>query len=101
MGFLLFDQYTYLHFCVGSIAFFFGIPIHIWFILHTIFEIIENNKYGVKILNKVPFWPGGKSNNDTLINSIGDTIGTMLGWIVAYLIDKLCNRFGLYRELKK
>lgn len=101
MGFLLFDQYTYLHFCNGSIAFYFGCPLYIWIILHTLFEIIENNKYGVKLLNKIPFWPGGKSKNDTFINSVGDTIGTILGWITAYLIDKLANKYGLYREMKK
>ena len=101
MGQRIFDQYTYLHFCIGSVGFFFGITFRNWIILHTIFEIVENNKYGVKVLKQIPFWPGGKSRNDAFINSVGDTIGTILGWIMAYLIDKLANKYGLYREMKK
>ena len=59
MGFCyLINIHTYifvmvqLHFILDSL--------YIWIILHTLFKIIENNKYGVKLLNKIPFWPGGK-----------------------------------------
>ena len=40
MGYQLFDKYTYLHFAMGIVAYF-------WNILHTIFEIVENTQMGM------------------------------------------------------
>ena len=34
--------------------------------------------------------------NNSLINSVGDTIGTLLGWLSAYGIDKIGNYYNLY-----
>ena len=44
MGLKLFDQYTYLHFASGIIAYYLGLPMLWWFIAHTVFEITENMK---------------------------------------------------------
>jgi uncharacterized membrane protein len=50
MGIRLFDQYTYLHFAVGIIVYFWSISILNWFILHTIFEFLENTQMGMNII---------------------------------------------------
>jgi hypothetical protein len=89
MGVKLFDQYTYLHFAVGIVVYFFDISILQWIVLHTIFEIIENTPMGMNIINTyITFWPGGKPRADTIINSFGDTIGAVIGWISAYYLVK-------------
>ena len=88
MGQLLFDRFTYLHFASGIIAYFFDLSLLQFIILHTIFEIIENTKFGINFINKYLFsWPGGKSDSDRIINNIGDTIGALIGWLSAYLIS--------------
>jgi Fe2+ transport system protein B len=97
MGIRLFDQYTYLHFALGIIVFFWNISLIFWLILHTIFEIVENTSYGMSIINKyITWWPGGKPRPDAIINSVGDSIGAIIGWVSAYYIDKLGNKYGLY-----
>ena len=45
-----------------------------------------------------PYWPGGKNYSDTLNNMIGDTIGSILGWYSAKLLDELGNKYGLYSK---
>ena len=99
MGLKLFDQYTYLHFAVGIIAYFFNISILSWFAIHSIFEIVENTNFGINIINTyLKFWPGGKPYPDTFINIIGDTIGTIIGWLSAYLLDKYGSKYKLYKS---
>jgi hypothetical protein len=39
MGFQFFDQYTYLHFAVGIIVYFWNISLLKWVIFHTVFEV--------------------------------------------------------------
>jgi hypothetical protein len=90
MGYQYFDKYTYLHFAVGIVAYYWNISLPNWVILHTIFEILENTQMGMNIINEyIVLWPGGKQKSDTIINNIGDTIGTILGWLSAYYLDKL------------
>lgn len=99
MGDYLLDQYTYLHFASGIIAYFWNISLVQWIILHTVFEIIENTKIGVHIINKyMIFWPGGKPKADSFINNIGDTIGAILGWLSAYGIDTVGSKYKLYEK---
>lgn len=99
MGIQVFDQYTYLHFSSGIISYFWDIHLIDWIILHTIFEILENSKLGIKFINHyIKLWPGGKQQSDTFINSIGDTIGAILGWLSAYFIDKLGQKYGWYKS---
>ena len=54
-------------------------------------------------INKyVKFWPGGKPCPDSLINNIGDTIGTILGWLTAYYLDNMGKKYGWYEvHIKK
>ena len=97
MGHLLFDQYTYLHFAVGIIAYFWNISLFNWFILHIAFEILENSQIGMDFINKhITCWPGGKSKPDTIINSIGDIYGAMIGWISACCLDNIGNKYKWY-----
>ena len=99
MGQYLFDQYTYLHFSVGVIAYFFGINFIPWIIIHIIFEIIENTNIGMKFINNYfTFWPGGKPKADSFINIIGDNIGGILGWVSAYYLDILGDKYNLYQK---
>jgi len=98
MGLNIFDQFTYLHFSTGIIAYFFSVPIIIWLILHTLFEITENSSIGIKLINNYfKFWPGGKPHKDSLLNIIGDTIGTILGWLSAYGIDNIGEYYNWYK----
>lgn len=55
---MLFDQYTYLHFAIGIVVYFWNISLINWVIIHTIFEIIENTQTGIHIINvSSPFRP--------------------------------------------
>jgi len=96
MGVKIFDQYTYLHFATGIIAYFWNIPILLWFVMHTIFEVIENTKIGMQFINNFSIWPGGKPYADNTINIIGDTIGSMLGWWSAYALDHIGKKKKWY-----
>lgn len=88
MGLTLFDRYTYLHFAVGVVIYFYDISLLQWSILHTVFEVLENTPSGMYFIsNYIKVWPGGKSFSDSLINSTGDTIGAILGWISGYILD--------------
>jgi hypothetical protein len=97
MGDLFFDQYTYLHFAVGIVVYFWNISLFNWVILHTIFEFLENTQMGMNIINQyIVFWPGGKPKSDTIINRVGDTLGAVLGWLSAYYLNKLGNNYKWY-----
>ena len=99
MGKLLFDQYTYLHFAVGIIAYFWGIKLLGWIFIHLSFEIIENTQYGINFINNyLYFWPGGKPKPDTIINIVGDNVGALLGWLSAYYLDTLGAKFKWYSQ---
>jgi len=97
MGLNIFDQFTYLHFSTGIVAYFFGLPLLYWIVLHTIFEITENTSFGINMINNYfKFWPGGKPYSDSFVNCVGDTLGTVIGWFSAYLIDNLGSKYKLY-----
>ena len=86
MGIYFTDKYSLLHFANGVIAYYWNISFILWFILHLLYEYIENTQQGIKIINKIKLWPGGKENPDTIINNIGDQFYGMLGWIFTYFI---------------
>lgn len=97
MGKYFFDQYTILHFAVGIIAYFWNVSLLNTVVLHTIFEIIENTEQGMNFINTYfKMWPGGKPQSDTLINSVGDTVGIIAGWILAQMVDKYSDEHYLY-----
>jgi hypothetical protein len=90
MGATFTDPYSLLHFATGVIAYFWGISLKNWFILHLSFEILENTDYGMYLINNnkwIP-WPGGKSHKDSIVNSIGDQFYSMLGWYISFLISQ-------------
>ena len=90
------DQYTLLHFAVGVVFYFWGSTLSNWIIIHILFELFENSDIGVKVINDINIWPGGKPRKDTAVNIIGDILFGILGWISAYYLDKLGNRHGIY-----
>ncbi len=99
MGNQLFDQFTYLHFAVGVIVYFWNISLPIWFAIHTFYELFEITPVGMKFINTYfgKLWPGeGKHVAEPLINGLGDTIGALLGWFSAYYLDHLGNKYGWY-----
>jgi hypothetical protein len=74
------------------------VPFLYWLILHTIFEIVENTHMGMYIINTyMGFWPGGKPKADTIKNCFGDTLGAVFGWLSAYYVDKVGNKYGWYQ----
>ena len=89
MGIYFTDKFSLLHFANGIVAYFWGIPILVWFILNILYEWVENSSLGIKIINKIKIWPGGKHKADTLVNSIGDQLYCLVGWIVAWYIGQL------------
>lgn len=98
MGTTLLDQYSYLHFAVGIVVYFWGISLENWFVIHSLFELSENTQIGMDIINTVfkGYWPGGKTHADSPINMLGDTIIGLLGWISAYFLDNLGRKYNWY-----
>ncbi len=97
MGKALVDQYTLLHFAVGVLAYFWGIGAWLTLWVHTLFELVENTSTGMTVINRyMKWWPGGKPYADTVPNSIGDTVATMVGWGVARVADKMSIERHLY-----
>lgn len=87
MGNRLFDQYTLLHFAVGIVCYFWGLSHNNLLIIHIVFELLENTPMGIVIINKIPFWPGGKPHADAVINMISDTVACQVGWLCAQALD--------------
>lgn len=102
MGFRLFDQYTLLHAASGVIAYFLGLSFTHWFIIHALFEYVENTAHGVKFINRhLTFWPGGKPEPDAPINQLGDQVGALIGWLVAAVLDHYGKKFNWYLPVSK
>jgi hypothetical protein len=92
MGLYLIDQYSLLHFAVGIILYFWGFSIYVVFILHLLFELIENTEIGMYIINNyIKMWPGGKTHADSVKNSISDIIFTIIGYYISKYIDLYFN----------
>ena len=97
MGTRFLDQYSLLHTAVGVIAYFWGLSAWHFFLLHALFELLENTPTGMALINQyLPFWPGGKPYADTLQNSIGDNLAAMAGWGLAYALDSWGSAAGWY-----
>jgi len=99
-----FSYFTIYHFIFGIIVGYLGIPLVYWFLIHTCFEIGENvlvripqlgsiiRKVEYKFmfyLNSITKHIGFKVETpiykgDSLLNSIGDTVFTILGWLIAH-----------------
>ncbi len=90
MGTALFDEYSLLHFAVGVIARHWNVAFLIFLIAHILFELLENTKQGMYIINNyITAWPGGKSSPDTFLNSeFGDNLSAAVGWWAADVLLK-------------
>lgn len=81
------DQFSLLHFASGVVAYYWGIPLGLWFIGHALFELLEDTETGVRLINKLfgKIWPGGgKKVPDSFLNSeLGDNFYAVLGWLFA------------------
>ena len=103
--------FTLFHFIAGIIGRILKIPIMYFFILHILFELGENVFIRIKktgdIIRKIEKWYLNILKNitkhmnfyikieeeyygDSLINSMGDTIFAILGWI---LTEQLINGY--------
>lgn len=99
MGGKIVDQFTYLHFAVGVIVYFWGISLPSWLIIHTIYELFEITPIGITFINTYfgKLWPGGgKHVAEPIINGVGDTFGALFGWLSAYYLDTLGKKYGWY-----
>jgi hypothetical protein len=99
MGHLFADQFSILHFSVGSVMYFWNFSFVFSLIIHTIFEYLENTQTGMNFINKYlkHSWPGGKNAADTLTNNIGDTTFFVLGYAISYALDVIGQRKGWYK----
>jgi hypothetical protein len=100
MGKNFIDQYSLLHLAVGIVVYFWGISITNWLLIHMAFEYIENTTYGIMVINTYlkGIWPGGKYYSDSFTNIISDNIFAIIGWALAYYIDKIGQKNNWYRS---
>lgn len=96
MGNQLADQYSFLHFCVGAIAYYWQLSLRDAIILHLIFELTENTQLGIKFINKFFVREGGKDKADSPINIVGDNISFILGWFTAQKLDVIGSQRKWY-----
>ena len=102
MGFKFIDQYTILHFATGVIAYFWYFKFWTAFSLHFLFEIVENTPMGMRFINQYfpkngPFrWPGDKTEPDSLLNSTGDQLFFVFGYLLSQWIDNVANSRGWF-----
>lgn len=99
MGYALIDQYSLLHFSTGVLAYFWGISLKLFIILHVAFEYAENTEWGMHFINNFSNWPGGKKEKDSFVNSmIGDNFFAILGWLAASYLDYLGTKYNWYEK---
>ena len=98
MGVNILDQYSLLHLASGIVAYFWGVNFKLHLILHIIFELLENSSIGICIINRYiyKYTPMNKTYPDYPINIIGDIISGVIGWLLAYYLDKMGNDLGWY-----
>jgi len=83
----------------GVIAYFFGIKLINWIIMHGLFEYFENTEVGMSFINNnlENIWPGGKPKADSFMNSmIGDNIFAIIGWCIGYYFDEIGKKNNWY-----
>lgn len=88
MGIYFTDKFSLLHFASGINAYYWNFSLIAWFIIHLLYELIENSPNIYKHIDKIPLWPGGKKSPDTIINSLGDQFYSILGWIFTHYYIK-------------
>lgn len=100
MGAYFLDRYSLLHFATGVVAYFIGASFWQWFVIHGLFELLENTQAGMQFIREHFnwFWPGGKEYPDALINSLGDQTVAVLGWLLPRLLFGPVHSFPSARE---
>ncbi len=88
------DPYSLLHFATGIIAYYLGLSFWQWFVVHGLFELIENSGPGIKFINQHLgwFWPGGKDYQDPWENMLSDQVFALLGWALPRLLFGDCTK---------
>ena len=103
MGYNMFDQYSFLHFCIGAILYYWQVPFNVALAIHIAFELLENTPQGMQLINALFVrqgmfgWPGGKDRADAGINMVGDNISFAVGWYVARRLDIMGYHRKWYR----
>ena len=87
MGRALIDKYSLLHFAVGITAQYWGSAMWQFVLAHVAFELAENSAWGMALINKLPFWPGGKNRADSWLNILGDNVFAALGFLLASYVN--------------
>jgi len=90
MGIYFTDKYSLLHFAVGVVVYYWNVSLVAWFIFHLIFELVENTQTGMHYIRKIKLWPGGKRHSDSWMNSLGDQLYSVLGWLLAHCVVSSC-----------
>lgn len=96
MGEYFLDQYSFLHFAVGVVLYFWNIPIFWATLVHAAFEWFENTAFGIDLINNVGAWPGGKPKADSFVNIVGDNVAFVAGFTAAYGLDYVGAKQGWY-----
>ena len=99
----IFDNYTYLHFAAGIIAYYWGFTLLEWTVFHLFLDIFERTDFGKKVLHFfIRIWPGRDDNLlESYYNVFGDSASAVLGWLSAYLLDIMLQKIGLYQKTEK
>lgn len=79
MGQSFLDTYSLLHYATGVVAYYWGVGFYTFGVAHVVFELLENSSPGMAVIRAFPFWPGGKSRADSVLNMVGDTVFGLLG----------------------
>lgn len=97
MGLHFYDQYSLLHFSVGVLIYFWKFSLWSAFVIHTFFELLENTQLGMKfITDYFTLWPGGKTFADSHLNTLGDTVFFLVGFVSAQFLDEYYNKSSSY-----
>ena len=80
MGYDFADRYSLLHFATGVAARLVRMPAPVFVFAITIFELLENSETGMMLINRLPYWPGGKEHADSTLNMVGDILFGFAGW---------------------
>lgn len=86
MGIEIADTFSLLHFASGIIFYYWGMTLPLWILVNVVYEILENTVM-LKIIQKIPNWPGGKNFSDSIVNSTADIVFSTLGWVFASMVD--------------
>ena len=56
MGKYFTDKFSLLHFANGVVIYYWNVSFLTWFVLHLIYEYVENSEYGITVINKIKLY---------------------------------------------